>query len=78
MVAIGILQPRHVMETLIIHAEKEKIDTITEFLKKLNISFEKKQELEAYNQEFVERVLMAENEIKQGKGVRIPLDELWK
>lgn len=66
------------METLIIHAEKEKIDAITEFLKKLNITFEKKKAQEAFNQEFVERVLMAENEIKQEKSVKILLEDLWK
>lgn len=65
------------METLIIHADREKIRALKQFLKAFNISFEKDEE-SPYNQEFVDKVLMADKDIEDGKGKKIPLEDLWK
>ena len=65
------------METLIIHADREKIRALKQFLKAFNISFEKDEKI-PYNQEFVDKVLMADKDIEDGKGIKIPLEDLWK
>ena len=41
------------------------------------IRFEVEEE-KPYNQEFVSRVLSAKEEIKQGKGIKIATEDLWK
>ena len=33
---------------------------------------------EPYNVDFVKRVLLADQEIEQGKGVKIAMEDLWK
>jgi hypothetical protein len=33
---------------------------------------------EPYNRDFVKRVLLADQEIEQGKGVKIAIEDLWK
>lgn len=50
------------METLIIHTEGEKLKTIQNLLKLLDIKFEKKKEKSPYNQEFVNKILNTKNE----------------
>jgi hypothetical protein len=47
---------------------EEKIDTIENELAKQK----------PYNPEFVKEILDAEQSIKDGKGVRIKLEDLWK
>lgn len=54
------------MDTLIIHAEQDNIDTIITFLKKMKVSYEvkkstKKKEKQ-YNPEFVNKIMAAKNE----------------
>jgi hypothetical protein len=65
------------MDTLIIHADSDKIKAIMQFLKAFDIPFEMEEE-KPYKKEFVERVLLADKEIEEGKGVKIALDDLWK
>ena len=44
-----------------------------------SLGFEIVQEIEKpYNPEFVKEILEAEQSIKEGKGVRIKLEDLWK
>jgi len=57
--------------------DKAQIKAIKSVFKALNVKFEVVEE-KPYNEEFVARVLMAKEEIKQGKGVKIPTKELWK
>ncbi|WP_026903745.1 DUF2683 family protein [Pedobacter glucosidilyticus] len=67
------------METLIVHPEnKEQLAAIKAFMKALKISFEKKSEESPYNPEFVQKILAGRDDIKNGKGVKINPEDLWK
>ena len=57
--------------------DKEQIEAIKTVFKAFKIKFEVEQE-KSYNPRFVERVLLAKDEIKQGKGVKIATKDLWK
>jgi len=57
--------------------DKEQIEAIKTVFKAFKIKFEVEEE-KSYNPEFVERVLLAKGEIKQGKGVKIATKDLWK
>lgn len=56
---------------------KSQIKAIKAVFRAFNIRFEIEKE-EPYNQEFVNRVLSAREEIKQGKGITIATEDLWK
>ena len=59
--------------------DKAQIKAIKSIFKAFKIKFEVEEEKEkVYNPEFVERVLLAKEEIKQGKGVKIATKDLWK
>lgn len=60
------------METLIIHTEGEKLKTIQNLLKLLDIKYEKKKEKSTYNPEFVKKILNTKNE------ETIPFDDNYK
>ncbi|MDO9612950.1 MAG: hypothetical protein Q7J86_00300 [Bacteroidota bacterium] len=55
---------------------REQIEAIKTVFKAFKIKFEVEEE-KSYNPEFVERVLLAKEEIKQGKGVKIATKDLW-
>ena len=57
--------------------DREQIKAIKTIFKAFKIKF-KVEEEKSYNPEFVERVLSAKEEIKQGKGVKIATKDLWK
>jgi hypothetical protein len=57
--------------------DEEQIEAIKAVLKAFKIKFEVKEE-KPYDPRFVERVLLAKEEIKQGKGVKIATKDLWK
>lgn len=58
--------------TFIIHPDnKQKLKAI---MKALKISFDE----EPYNRKFVAAILEAEQDIKDGKGVKIATQDLWK
>lgn len=56
--------------------DKEQIEAIKTIFKAFKLRFEVEDEI--YNPEFVERVLLAKDEIKQGKGIKIASEDLWK
>jgi hypothetical protein len=56
---------------------REQIEAIKTVFKAFKIKFEVEEEI-TYNPKFVERVLLAKEEIKQGKGVKIATKDLWK
>ena len=56
---------------------REQIEAIKSMFKAFNIKFEVEDE-KPYDPGFVERVLLAKEEIKQGKGVKIDTKDLWK
>lgn len=57
--------------------DKAQIKAIKSVFKAFKIKFEVEEEKE-YNPQFVERVLLAKEEIKRGKGVKIATKDLWK
>jgi hypothetical protein len=58
-------------------SDTEQIKAIKSVFKAFKVKFEVSEE-KAYEPEFVERVLLAKEEIKQGKGVKIATKDLWK
>lgn len=57
--------------------DKAQLKAIKTVFKAFKIKFEMEEEKE-YNPQFVERVLEAKEEVKQGKGVKIDPKDLWK
>jgi hypothetical protein len=65
------------METIIAHPKnKEQLAALKAFVKALKIDFET--EKSPYNTEFVKQILKAKEDIKNGKGVKIAVEDLWK
>ena len=65
------------METLIAHpANKEQLIALKAFMKALKVDF--KVEKDHYNPEFVAKIEKSRQEIKDGKGVIIAVEDLWK
>ena len=62
------------METLIIHTEGEKLKTIQNLLKLLDIKYEKKKEKSTYNPEFVKKILNTKNE----KSIAVNIKNVWE
>ena len=61
------------MGTLIVHPEnKEQLSA----LKAFNISFEENKH--PYNTDFVEKMRISKQQAKEGKTVKISLDDIWK
>jgi hypothetical protein len=57
--------------------DKAQLKAIKSVFKAFKIKFEVEKEA-PYNPAFVERVLLAKEEIKKGKGVKIATEDLWK
>lgn len=74
------------METLTINIPKEvEVKTVKAVLKALGVSVDKgkaavkhKKSGKEYNPEFVAKIKQGEQDIKDGKGIRVTLDEIWK
>jgi hypothetical protein len=65
------------MTTLIAHPDnKEQLDAMKTIMKALKVPFEEKES--PYDPEFVASILQAEQDIKNGKGVKIATEDLWK
>lgn len=65
------------METLIAHPKNEEQATaLKAVMKVLKIEFETEES--PYNPEFVKDILQAREDIKNGKGVKIVAEDLWK
>ena len=63
---------------LVLKKEKKKDLAIFKSLaKSLGFEIEKKED-KPYNPEFVKEILEAEESIKEGRGVKIKLEDLWK
>ena len=57
--------------------DKAQLKAIKSVFKAFKIKFEVEEE-KVYDPQFVERVLLAKEEIKGGKGVKIATKDLWK
>lgn len=65
------------METLIVHPKtKEQLAALKAFIKALKIDF--KSEKSPYDPAFVEKILQGKEDIKNGKGTKIAIEDLWK
>lgn len=65
------------METLIVQPKtKEQLTVLKAFIKAMKIDF--RSEKSPYDPEFVEKILQGREDIKNGKGVRIATEDLWK
>lgn len=62
---------------LILKNVKKKDYTVLKSLSKA-LGFEIEKEEKPYNPEFVKEILEAEQSIRDGKGVKIKLEDLWK
>ena len=66
------------MESLIVHPKNQKqLDAIMAVFKALDVPFKKGTE-SPYSPEFVKMILQGEEDIKNGKGVKIATEDLWK
>lgn len=65
------------METLIITPKtKEQLAALKAFIKALKIDFVT--EKDNYDPEFVQKIKQGQDDIRNGKGVKIAIDDLWK
>ena len=65
------------MGTLIVHPEnKEQLSALKAFMKAFNISFEENKQ--PYNAKFVEKMKISKQQAKEGKTVKVGLDDVWK
>jgi hypothetical protein len=64
------------METLVARpANKEQLNALKAVMKALKVDF--KVEKSSYDPEFTAKVEKSKQEIKDGKGVQIKVDDLW-
>lgn len=65
------------MEIILKNVKKKDLQVIKSLGKALGFEVEKKEE-SPYNPEFVKKILDAEKSIKEGRGVKIKTEDLWK
>lgn len=66
-----------IMETLIVQPKtKEQLTALKAFIKAMKIDF--KSEKNPYDPAFVEKINQGRKDIAEGKGVKIPISDLWK
>lgn len=61
--------------------DEKQIEALKAFMKALKIKFEIKKEDNPYNPEFVEKIRQGDEDLKNGKGRTVTLEELdslWK
>ena len=65
------------METMILHPQnKEQLTALKAIAKALKVDFETKPG--NYNPNFVAKILKGTEDVKNGKGVKINVEDLWK
>ncbi|GGI22827.1 MULTISPECIES: DUF2683 family protein [Pedobacter] len=65
------------MGTLIVHPEnKEQLSALKAFMKAFNIAFEENKY--PYNADFNNKMKISKQQAKDGKTVKVSLDEIWK
>ncbi|MCF0049956.1 hypothetical protein MUK70_29420 [Dyadobacter chenwenxiniae] len=66
------------MTTLLIKTEDEAFLTaVKNLLKDFQVAFEEREE-SPYDPEFVKKIKQGRQDILEGKGVKIELDDIWK
>lgn len=67
------------MDTILIRPKnKTQLEAIKAFATALKIDFETKSSESPYDPEFVQKILKGREDIKNGKGVKIAVEDLWK
>lgn len=66
------------METIIIHSAGKKLQKVKAYLKSLDIAFEIADSESPYDPEFVRKIERSMQQVKEGKVVRIKLEDIWK
>lgn len=67
------------MQVLTAYPKNEEQETVIKaFFVALNIPFEEEKPKSPYNPEFVKKIEESRKQIKEGKGVRIKVEDLWK
>lgn len=67
------------MNTIIAHpGTSEQAKALKAVMKALKIAFEEKAEEQPYNPEFVKKIEESRQQAREGKTVRIALDDIWK
>ncbi len=64
------------MELILKNVKKKDLPVLKSLAKSLGFEIEKEEK--PYNPEFVKEILEAEQSIKDGKGMKIKLEDLWK
>ncbi|GEC78193.1 DUF2683 family protein [Flavobacterium aquatile] len=65
------------MEITFKKVQKKHLPLLKELAKSLHLEIEEESK-SPYNKEFVAKVLKGEQDLKDGKGVIIPLEDIWK
>ena len=65
------------MDIVLKNVKKKDFPVLKSLSKSLGFEIEKESE-KPYNPEFVKQILEASQSIKDGKGVKIKLEDLWK
>jgi hypothetical protein len=65
------------MDLVLKNVKKKDLAIFKSLAKSLGFEIEKKED-KPYNPEFVKEILEAEQSIKEGRGVKIKLEDLWK
>ncbi len=65
------------MEITFKKVQKKHLPLLKELAKSLHLEIEEEKK-STYNKEFVAKVLKGEQDLKDGKGVIIPLEDIWK
>ncbi|WP_395064750.1 DUF2683 family protein [Flavobacterium sp.] len=65
------------MEITFKKVQKKHLPLLKELAKSLHLEIEEEKK-SPYNKEFVTKVLKGEQDLKDGKGVIIPLEDIWK
>ena len=65
------------MELILKNVQKEHLPLINELAKMLKVEVHLN-ETNKYDKKFVAEILSADQDLKDGKGVRIKIEDLWK
>ena len=64
------------MKTIIVHAEREKMKKIMNFLEELKVDFETGEDNNPYNPDFVEKIKRSQQQYKEGNYRNVAREDL--
>ncbi len=68
-----------IMEAILIHPKnKEQLAAVKAFAKALKMDFETTDIKNPYDPEFVKKIQKGREDVRNGKGTKIPVEDLWK